>query len=175
MMALLALALLAPPPQTVALAAAGPVRVGAPVPWFAGWDASDQIINRSKLLKGAAPGTRAHVIVVFATWCAPCAEGLKRLALAHDRLEAAGIRVLLVAWRQDAETVQPWLAAQGIDPKTPVILDRFGRAAVAMGAEQADKATLPRTLVLAPDGTVRALFGIEGVDYIDRLVALAQP
>lgn len=173
-MMLLLWALLAPP-QTVELTEAGPARVGALVPWFAGWTPDDQILNRSKVLAEQPPGTRAVVVVVFATWCQPCAVGLEVLAGAREKLAAHGITLLLVAWRQEADVVQPWLRARGLDPKTPLILDRFGRAAAALGAEVADKATLPRTVVLGPDGTVRAIFGAEGPDYLDRIVALARP
>src|SRR5262249_52149687 len=155
------------------LGEAGPAKVGTLVPWFAGWTPDDQILNRSKVLQDQPPGTRALVLVVFATWCQPCAAGLEVLARARTTLEAAGVRLLLVGWRQDAETITPWLAARGFDAKTSVILDRFGRASAALGAEVGEKATLPRTVVLAPDGTIKAIFGAEGPDYLARILALA--
>lgn len=169
--------LLAAPPGpalTVSLTEAGPARVGVEVPWFAGWTPDEQILNRTKVLQGQPPGTKAIVVVVFATWCAPCAAGLEVLVRARPALDAAGVRLLLVAFREEADTVRPWLAARGFDAKTPLILDRFGRAAAAFGAEQGGRATLPRTVVLAPDGTVRALLGAEGPDYLERILALAR-
>ncbi|MEZ4471686.1 MAG: TlpA disulfide reductase family protein [bacterium] len=151
------------------------VAVGAPVPWFAGWTADDQVLNRTRLLAQAAPGTRGFVIVVFATWCVPCAAGLERLAGAHDRLDAAGLKLVLMAHREEPAAVQPWLAARG-HGATSVIFDRFGRASASLGAERDQRVTLPRTLVLDASGTVRAVLGAEGPDYLDRIVgALASP
>ncbi len=153
----------------------GAAKVGAVVPWFSGWTPDNQILNRTQVLATQPTGTRAIVVVVFATWCAPCAVELEVLAKARPQLEAAGVRLLLVAWRQEADAVRAWLSDRGFDAKTPLILDRFGRASAALGAEAGNRVTLPHTVVMAPDGTVRALLGAEGPDNLERILILAPP
>ncbi len=156
---------------TESLEKSGPLVVGTEAPWFSGWTPDDQVINRDRLLKAAPNGV---ALVVFATWCAPCVEGLKRLAAGRDALEAAGVRPVLVAYREEAEVVTPWLAARGWKDTT-VLIDRFGVAATALGvvtqSKEGERARLPRTVVVSGDGTVRAIFGREGDDYVERIVA----
>ncbi|MCB9540710.1 MAG: TlpA family protein disulfide reductase [Myxococcales bacterium] len=156
----------------------GPVKVGDPAPWFAGWTARDQVFNRTRLL--ATPGVRGHVIVFFATWCKPCEDGLKQLAAARPRIEAAGLTVTLVDYGEEASVGAPWLGARGLgDVRT--LYDRYGTVAFAFGVEHradggARRARLPRTVVLDAAGTVRRIVGREGEDYVERLIdALPAP
>ncbi|MCB9547888.1 MAG: redoxin domain-containing protein [Myxococcales bacterium] len=172
MAGLLALVALLAPARTVDVADPAVV-VGAPVPWFAGWTADDQVLNRTALLKRA--DARGFVVVVVATWCAPCAAGLRRLAAARARLADAGLQLVLIAHREHPAVVQPWLAAQGVAPEVPVIYDRFGRASASLGAERDQRVTLPRTVVFDAAGVVRAVLGVEGADYEERVLGALGP
>ncbi|MCA9544765.1 MAG: hypothetical protein KC613_10260, partial [Myxococcales bacterium] len=62
----------------------------------------------------------------------------------------------------------------------PLLIDKFGAASQALAgrsgpAADGERLALPRTVVLAPDGTVKAIFGREGPDYIQALQATATP
>lgn len=132
------------------------VTPGAPLPWFAGWTADEQVYNRKALLAAPAEG---HVLLLFATWCAPCGEGLRGLAKQRAALDAAKIRVVLVACGEAPAVVEPWLAARGFGEAT-VVYDRFGQIAADLGAEVARDGkrtlSLPRAIVVDAAGTVRA-------------------
>ena len=173
-------ALAAPAAPAVApterLNAAGRAVVGEAAPWFAGWTPDGRVLNRTKVL--SRPG-KAHALVLFATWCKPCEVGLKALAGHRAELAKAGVTVTLVAVGEAPEVVQPWLAARALG-EVPLLIDKFGAASQALagqaGAEGgAGTLALPRTVVLAPDGTVKAIFGREGPDYIEALRATARP
>ena len=160
----------ATPTTTESLERSGKLVVGEAAPWFSGWTPDDRVVNRDRLLAGTKGGL---ALVVFATWCAPCVKDLERLATGRAQLDAAGVQTVLVAYREEAEVITPWLAERGWGGST-VLIDRFGVAAAALGAvarsKEGEKARLPRTVVLAADGTVRAIFGREGDDYVDRIV-----
>lgn len=153
---------------------AGPA-VGEPLPWFAGWGAQDQVINRTQVLKGDA---RGRALVLFATWCAPCEAGLAALRGARDST-LKGVDVTLVACGESPAVVQPWLAARGWG-EARVIYDRFGTIARDLGVEQsgAGKRTLalPRVIVADGAGTVRAVLDGDAAHDPARIArALAGP
>ena len=164
----------APAAPTVSLPNRGAGRVGEPAPWFSGWTFDDRVLNRDRLLESAPGGV---ALVVFATWCVPCTEGLKRLAKGREALEERGVKAVLIAYREDVEVVKPWLAERGWGEGT-VLIDRFGVAATALGvaskSKEGERARLPRTFVVAGDGTVRAILGREGDDYVERILQAAR-
>ncbi len=180
MIALLIVLLLGAPAASSELlpASDGGLKLGAPAPWFAGWTADDRVFNRTHLLDHK--DARAHVLVFFATWCGPCEAGLRRIAAARTRLEAAGLNVVLVDYGEAAAVGAPWLAAREL-AWAPTLYDRYGAVAFAFGVELrakdgARKSRLPRTFVLGPAGAVRRIVGREGSDYVDRLLdALPRP
>ncbi len=158
--------------ETERLTRSGAAVVGAQAPWFAGWTPAGQVLNRTAVL--AQPGAR-HVVVLFATWCRPCEVGLRALAAARGALAAAGLSLTLVAVSEPPEVVTPWLAARGL-AGVPVLLDKFGAAAQALAGRGAAGETiaLPRTILMDRAGTVRAIFGREGPDYVPALLATAR-
>jgi hypothetical protein len=92
-------------------------------------------------------------------------------------LDAVNVDLVLIAVGEPASVVQPWLKARGLDGPT-LVLDQFGRLARTLGGAEVegDRETLrlPRTVVLAADGTVRAIYAEEGPDYADRILAEAR-
>jgi peroxiredoxin len=156
--------------QTVSLTRLGRLAVGDPAPFFAGPDvrAPERAINRTKLLATKRP----FVLVFWASWCTPCRAGLQALRASADRLAAVGVEVVLVNYREPTEDVAAFLTAERLDG-FPAILDRFG--AVAKDYEVAAQATaaLPKTFVVHADGRIAAIFGAEGPDYVDCLLAAA--
>lgn len=156
------------PPMTMMLPRMGGIEVGKPAPWFAGWTLDDRVLNRTRLL-ATTPTARVHALVFFATWCRPCLKGLTGIAAARAQLEAAGVRVVLVDFREHAATVKPFLKTHGLQG-LPVIVDKFGAVAQAFGASDGKTARLPRTVLLDAEGVVRGIFAAEGADYVERLI-----
>lgn len=144
----------------------GALAPGMEAPWLAGWTLADTVWNIDRT--AAADRT---VLVFWATWCAPCREGLQRLAAAEDRLAAAGVEVVLV--NLDAQQRQ---IAQFVAEEPPVftcVLDPFQantRAFFGLATRGSDTLALPRTVILDRDRRVLALLGREGADYVDRLL-----
>lgn len=165
-----------PPAPSEQLDHSGEARVGSPAPWFAGWTLDNRILNRRHLL--GAKGVEATVLVFFATWCKPCEAGLSALRDARPRLDAAGVRIVLVDLREEAAAVRPWLAARKLDG-FDIVLDRFGKAAQTFGASSieggVERTQLPRTISMDASGVVRLIVGREGPDFVDAVLASAGP
>ncbi len=157
------------PTLLVAALLAGPA-VGTPLPWFAGWDAEDRVINRTMVLQEPADG---RVVVLFATWCAPCEKGLAAMRGARGGL-LKGADVTLVACGESPDVVQPWLAARGWGDAR-VIYDRFGTIARDLGVEQRGAGkrtmTLPRVVVADRAGVVRAVLDGSAAHDVRRIAA----
>ena len=156
-----------PTGATRTLSTSGEARVGDPMPWFAGHRlGGGPPVTRKSLLASNAKG---HVVSIFATWCTPCKEGIRELVRNQSRLTQAGIRVTLVNYRETPKQYDPWLKTLRFPADWPVATDKFGvcgdvLAGLGAGGE------LPRTLVIDRSGRVRAIFGREGADFIDRVV-----
>lgn len=149
---------------------------GAPLPWFAGWTADEAVYNRTRLLATDAEG---HVLLLVATWCAPCGEGLEALARRRAALDAAGLRLVLVACGETPDKVEPWLAAHGW-PAATVVYDRFGQIARDLGAERVTDGrttlALPRAVLADREGRVRGVFdGAAAHDPAAWRAALSRP
>lgn len=142
----------------------GPVTVGGAAPTFAGWDAEGRMVSLRDLLPGPEKTAGGPILVsFFATWCEPCKKGLPAMARLKERLAREDLRVVLVAFGQSADEFKPWLEKEGID--LPALADPFGKISARYGVAQA----LPRTFVLDGEGTIRAIFVLEGVDFEERL------
>jgi len=149
------------------VASSGPVKVGQKAPTFAGWTTEGQMLGLRSLLEpagGKATGEQKGPLIVsfFATWCEPCKEGLPVIAEVERE---TGARVVLVAFGERSEVVQPWLAQQGLQLTT--IVDPYRKISERWGVDKA----LPRTFVLRADGKVRTIFTVEGADFRDALRA----
>jgi peroxiredoxin len=157
---------------TESLQNAGQATVGRQVPWFSGWDTGNRVVNLTGLLQEGHAGC---LMILFATYCKPCEEGLRRLVGELPRLRDRGVKVILLDYREDAETVIPWLKKKGF-PFDTVLLDPFGRLALTFGALEMvgreEKVSLPRSLVWDRAGIVRGIFGKEGEDYLARVLSL---
>ena len=148
------------------------LRVGEPLPWFAGWRPDNTILNRTKLvsnLKG-----RGAVISIFATWCVECRVGLSALAQHRDAFKEKKIEVVLVAYEEPIHQVAPYLKTLGLD-WAEVILDKFGKTSIALGAvtkteEGKLSATLPVTVAVDSSGVIRGIFTREGLDYVEKVI-----
>jgi len=155
------------PDSTESLATVGRVTVGDAAPWLAGWTTDDRVFNLRRALDDS---TTARLALVFwATWCAPCRVGIAMLDAARDELADAGVAVVLVNAAEDAATVQAYLDANPAG--FPVLMDRFGQNCDRWLNEPGGGFRLPRTVLVERDGTVGAVFGAEGRDYVERIIA----
>lgn len=159
MIALLSIALLAGP------------AAGQPLPWFAGWSAADTVINRDHVVAAPAEG---RIVVLFATWCAPCARGIEALMRTRRAGRLHGVDLTFVACGEPPATVKPWLAKRGVGDAR-VIYDRFGAIARDLGVERAADGVralaLPRVIVTDRAGVVRAVLDGADAHHIGRIEA----
>lgn len=169
----------AEPSRTVSFDSLGPVRVGGDAPWFAAEDARrpERPLNLKRLLapEGSEPPTQL-VLVFFATWCEPCREGLERLRAGAAELERARVRVVLVDYQETPAEVSEFLTKMGLGA-LPAAVDKFGVNAQSYGVATGQGGTvtvsLPKTFVIGRDSKVRAILGLEGEDYVARLMPAA--
>jgi thiol-disulfide isomerase/thioredoxin len=95
------------------------------------------------------------VLNFWATWCPPCVAELPSLDRLSQALAGSGIEVVAVS--EDlgavaAAKVRAYYAAHGIG-HLPVLVDRYGKAADALGNQG-----VPETLLIDAQGKVRARF-----------------
>lgn len=86
------------------------------------------------------------LVNLFASWCGPCAEEAPALAA----LQAQGVRIVGVAYKDDPAATRGFLARYG-DPFAGVRVDRTGRAGIELGASG-----VPETFLVDRRGVVVA-------------------
>jgi peroxiredoxin len=135
----------------------GNVKVGQPMPTFAGWTLKGEIWSLSRILKKDKTKNREPLVIsFFATWCEPCRKGMPAL---RDALRDTGANSVLIAYGQSEEKVVPFLEEFGL--KSTVLCDEFLKISSRVGVTK----SLPRTYVINPDGKVTAIFVQEGNDF----------
>lgn len=159
----------APADTTEILPAYGVLTAGDEAPWLAGWTMSGRVWNLERA--GADSSNRRTVLVFWATWCAPCKEGLRRLAVADESLEATGVEVVLV----NLDAREPAVAGYLQDNPMPFVcvLDPFmqnTRRFFGLETGAGDSLVLPRTVLLDRDRRIEAILGREGDDYLEILL-----
>lgn len=143
---------------TVTLQELGPLKVGELIPSWAGHTASGQMVRGHDLIKprrGEAP--KAIVITFFGTWCQPCRIGLRVIQGVMD--DNPGYKAILIAKPPDLNKVKPFLKGLGVNQM--VVNDTHEKIAAKLGVGDA----VPRTIVVGPDGIIRAIFAEEGGDF----------
>lgn len=98
----------------------------------------------SQALKAAVRGPA--LINMFASWCAPCAVEQPELM----RLQAQGVRIVGVAYKDDPAKTRAFLSRLG-DPFETVLIDRSGDAGVEFGVSG-----VPETFLVGADGVIFA-------------------
>lgn len=152
---------------TESLSRSGEASVSEAAPWLSGWTTDERVWNLKRAFADSL--TTRVALVFFATWCPPCREGITRLTARASELRAAGVGVVLVDFKEDARKVERFV---GASPAFPVVLDRFGTTEKTYLRSGEEPVTLPRTVIVGRDGVVQAIFGTEGGDYVDRILAV---
>ncbi|MFC1889190.1 peroxiredoxin family protein [Thermodesulfobacteriota bacterium] len=150
--------------KTKDLRKSGEAVVGKPAPWFSGWTGENKVVNLNKLL--ADPDAKCVALAFFATHCKPCRKGLEMLRDSESRLRKAGIKVVLVDFAEKEDKASAYVK----ELRLPfmLVLDTYGKMKGTY--LNGNKPELPRTVLIGKDGSVRAIFGEEGEDYINRIV-----
>jgi cytochrome c biogenesis protein CcmG, thiol:disulfide interchange protein DsbE len=101
------------------------------------------------------------LVNLFASWCAPCAVEHPELM----RLQAAGVRIIGVAYKDEPAASRAFLARLG-NPFAEVLVDRAGDAGVEFGVSG-----VPETFVVDAAGVIVAKHtGPMTRDDADRLL-----
>ena len=113
-----------------------------------------------------APGEPGRTVWVnyFASWCVPCVAE----APALKALQAQGVRIVGVAYKDDAAATLKFLEQRG-DPYAVILADPAGAAGVDWGVSG-----VPETFVVAPNGRIvaKSSGGLTPAEA-DRLLAAA--
>jgi hypothetical protein len=98
------------PPRSMSLQKSGEAQLGSPMPWFSGWDLTEHPVNLSMVLNQNKKG---YILMLCATWCVACKEGMRMLISARYQLEIEDIQVLL-AFSEDINLshLTTWLNEQ---------------------------------------------------------------
>ncbi|HEX5442990.1 MAG TPA: TlpA disulfide reductase family protein, partial [Pirellulales bacterium] len=104
------------------------------------------------------------VLDFWATWCAPCRQGLPKVADAVAGFMAEDIRLVTVNLQEPADTVSD--ALKRMELEVSVALDHDGSVAERYGAS-----AIPYTVVVGRDGTVARVFVGSGPDIDARIKA----
>ncbi len=141
----------------------GPVAVGKPFPTFGGHTLDGGYLS----LKTLENHDKFVVVSYFATWCAPCRHGLPKIeAFAQDNDNVVAVYVAL--GERSPAPLQKFAKELGLNSQ--IVIDKFETIGARHGVTgQGQDTRLPRTFVLAPDGTVKSIFVIEGNDFDQAL------
>lgn len=146
----------------------GEAKVGAPLPFFSGWDLTqpsrpmnNRMILRSKKEK--------YVVSLCASWCEPCMEGLERLSKARKQFDKAGVELVLYIVR-DERSRGLALRERFKFSWATIMIDEYGENAKRLAPGEREGLKLPRTFVIDGRGIVQKIIGREGDDYIRLLL-----
>ncbi len=125
-----------------------------------------------------APGARAVLVNVWASWCEPCREEMPALLRYYRDNRARGLRLVLVSADDEEQRadVERLLAAQGFDG--PAFIKHGDEMAFINGLDRHWSGELPSTFLFDGQGT-KKLFWPGTITYrelgrrVDRLLAPA--
>ncbi len=89
------------------------------------------------------------ILSFFATWCVECRNELPLINSLVDELKSKGIRVVIVAVKEDFDSINALLAELKVD-KPIVLSDRYGKTAGKYGVR-----FLPATFFIGADARVK--------------------
>jgi peroxiredoxin len=145
----------------------GEAVVGELAPWLAGWTLDEEEFNVRKPFED--PRFQRLALVFFADWCIQCRVGISQLAAQANRIDSNGVYVALVSVRDAPKRARRFL--RGLEIPFPIVLDPAGESEKTYLGAKNGKYFLPRTAIISREGHVEAIFGREGDDFVDRVIA----
>ena len=139
---LLASSAIAIPPQSITALEQGLAQVNEELPWMSGWDLDGRAQNIPQLLTQKRDEVRAVYIMLCHTQSSTCAEQLRFLKSVRGVLESEGVDLLLIFTEEiSVNELSAWLMLRGLQPsdRLQVLIDRFHRSALRLGAYQEAK------------------------------------
>jgi len=148
----------------------GKAVVGQPLPRVAAFGLDNGAYSSVQLLRQNA--TRGLLVQFWATWCKPCVTELDQLVAGRERLERAGVRVLLVNLLEDPARVAAFVRDHRLDG-FPLILDSTGAIVedFALEDQRSHQLALPVSIVSGADGVVRAILRDGGSDLVGKVLS----
>lgn len=116
-----------------------------------------------------APGARAVMVNVWATWCLPCREEMPDILRLRRAYAAQGLRLILVSgdFRTDADQAAAFLREQGVDFTTYLKKDADMEFIDAFDPQWSG--ALPATFVYDGEGHLRhAIHGLASYDRFEH-------
>ena len=142
---------------------AGAALIGKPAPDFQLTTLDGKSVSLADL-KG-----QVVVLDFWASWCPPCIESLPHLGKLYDEKQD-GVKVFAVNLREEKSKIEAFLKSRNLN--VPVLLDSEGEV-----ASEYNVISIPQTVVIGKDGTVKNVFvglGDDGFDAIRREVKRQQ-
>jgi len=102
------------------------------------------------------------VIDIWATWCGPCRRAMPIVEKVAEEFADKGVELYAVNQGEAADVVKKFLQSANLHPK--VALDSDGKVSRAYGAD-----SIPRIIVVGPDGVVRRVFRGISASFEDEL------
>jgi thiol-disulfide isomerase/thioredoxin len=142
----------------------GPVEVSKEFPSFGSYDLNGTYVSLDSLLSQ----NKIIVVSYFTTWCAPCREGLPIIEeIVQNDPNVIGVYIDL---GEKSDTVKRM--ATELNLNSTIVIDKFQSVGKRHGVViEGQEIILPRSFVLAADGTVKTIFMIEGDDFRAELLA----
>lgn len=162
--------------QTSVAAAEGTAEVSAPqalavgsdTPLFGAPAVDGRAVSLRQLMEDAGKVNGCVGLVFFMTTCEPCKAEITQLIANKAALDKAGVDLVLVAAGEDKAKVAPFVSRMKIPFK--VVTDRFMIVSKLYDITDANmKISVPRTVVVGPDGKIRMSVGVVGDSIVGRI------
>ena len=134
----------------------GPLKVGDPIPTFAGWSTKDKPWSFSR-----DRSKRPLVLSYFATWCQPCLEGIPIIERVSKK---QGADVILISIDEKQSKVKSFLKKHEFRSLT--IVDTYKEIAKRHGVIQNNGSnSIPKTFLIDQQNIIRVIYTKEGKDF----------
>lgn len=147
------------PSRTVTVQQLGPISVGEPFPSFGGLT----LDGTRWTLTGSQQSGQYLVVSYMASWCAPCRVGLPIIDTVVSEMPTVTAVYVAIGESSDVPIRQ---MASDLKLTQPILWDKFQLFGQRHGViTKGQPAVLPKTFIVAPDGTVMAIVTTEGSDF----------
>lgn len=149
----------------------GQAKVGQKMPFFSGWRIGQGQGQAYSLRKALMTKKNRYVLNICASWCKPCMVGLAHLAKAKKQFQDTQTELIVLVADQSVHGREIYKRF-GFD-WAQVVVDEFKTFALRLAPDSkqgSEGLSLPKTIVFNREGVVELIIGVEGSDYIDRLL-----